>query len=188
MFHTVRSSVFGIERTFLVSDRALIVIAADGRRVDVPFQEIREVRLQYAGTTSYRCVIVTDSKRFVLTNRHYVRYGGRETRDESYSRFLTRLHEKLRLYAPNIRFTQSPRLPVRMAAVMFVLLPVLYVICLAGFSHSLMSRVCVVFPVLLIAPCTLLGTILPLMQRVRSRSYSPRELPVEFLPVEFLPV
>jgi len=169
MFHTVRTSLFGIERTFLVSNRALIVLAANGRRVDVPFQKIREIRLQRAGTSYCRCMIVTDSQRFTVTNRHTVRGGLREMRNETFSGFLIRLHEKLQPFAPSIRFTQSPGFPTRMAAVMFVLLPLLYVACLAGFSHSLTCRASVVCPVLLIAPGTLLGTILPLMQRTRSQ-------------------
>jgi hypothetical protein len=169
MFHSVRNSAFCVERTFLLSDRVLSVVSANGDPGYVPLQSVREVRLQSTGDGSRRCVISTRSLRLVLTDRHYVRPGVYEDRGESYTGFLDALHERLRPYAANVRFTRGTNRSARLALAMFLLLPLLYVSGLLAFSQTDATRTWPLYPALLIVSISLIVAVLPLMKANRRR-------------------
>jgi hypothetical protein len=169
MFHTVRNTPHSPEHTFLVSDRGLSIVTANGERVLIPLPDVREVRLWSTSANCCRCVISTRTQRFELTNRHCLRRGEFQDRSETFTGFLKVLHERLQPYAASVRFTQGNRLP-RVALVMFLLLPLLYVAGLLAYSQNPAPRMWTLIPVLLFLPISLMGTLLPLMRNTRRGS------------------
>jgi hypothetical protein len=95
-----RAHAFAKDRTFLLTDDALIW-SEDGARIDgVYYDDIAEVRIAYAPTrvarNRYRTQVIFGHGGMVeLFNTHYAGFADFEERNEAYAAFVRELHRRL---------------------------------------------------------------------------------------------
>jgi hypothetical protein len=181
-----RAHAFAKDRTFLLTDDAL-VWGEDGARIDgVFYDDIAEVRVTYAPTrvarNRYRTQVIFRQGGMVeLFNTHYAGFADFEERNAAYSAFVQALHRRLAVrnapviyrkgsspgaYAGNLVLTLGS---FGMIALAFVLLFNFGIIWIAVAKLAI---------ILFFVP-----TLVRYIRRSRPQAYDPRAIPADALPV-----
>lgn len=182
MIYSIRSSAFDCAKVYELTDDGL-QIRQEGKPPNViAYDAIRSVRLRYHGLGWYVCVVRTDSQKFQLTNKHYVKYGEHDDRSENYAAFVTELHTRLQPHAATIDFRQGSNTLKWLGVAMLILFPIGSV---ATFLLTANGRLVPTWNLRLAlsaVPVVLSGMAIPLFKKGRTRPYSPESLPADFLP------
>lgn len=183
--YTHRPHAFAGERTYTLSDDALVIDEAGKPRAGAFYDRISEVRLAFTPTrfarNRYRAQIVyRDGGMAELYNTHYEGIGDFPERNEEYAGFLTELHRRLAEKGKDVRYVRgnSPAAYVAnwlLTIFIFAMLALAFVLLIAwGLVWIAVVKIAIIL--------FFIPTLIRFMARAKPGTYDPLAIPKDVLP------
>ena len=185
MHYSFRPYLIGRKRTCRLTDRGIEIDDGTKESEFVPYSEIRSLNLRYngfiPGAGSYRCVVATDRRTLAIPSSK----PSSEQVDaelQTYRDFVTDLHQRLEPLEDRIRFTRgSTGLYVASIVLSTLLLAFLTFAALLVLTKEAPIRIRTGVKFVAIG-YVFLACLFPMIQRGKTASYPPEEIPMDLLP------